>query len=107
MSKYTNTHQKHISKANKASNISPAINRYTDNCQQIKRSKDITINCTDKFIQDVNTKLTPQNINAVDIDASKVTSIDTVAVKIIVSLKQQVDICEWQFSVSENSNNPT
>lgn len=107
MSKYTNTHQKHISKANKASNISPVINKHKDNCQQIKCSKDITINCIDKFNQDVNTNQTPQDINAIDIDGSQVTSIDTAAVKIIVSLQQQVDICEWQFSVSENSNNPT
>lgn len=95
--------KKHISIAKKEL-VTPNANlSNSNNCLRIALSKDISIHCIDNWYQSIDGMHSPKNFSAIDIDAQQVTSIDTAGIQLILALKNQADICEWQFNIRENS----
>lgn len=93
--------QKHVSIAKKELCIEGAHIMNTNNCLRISLSKDISIHCIDELYEGIHEMTTANNFSAIDINASQVSSIDTAGVQLILALKYQSDICDWQFTVSE------
>lgn len=104
MSKFNNQEtQKHVSIAKKDIHTKTVDIENINSCLNIRLSKDISINCIDNLYQSIHEMLKPQNFTAIDIDASQVTSIDTAGAQLLLALKKQADICEWQFSLHSTS----